>query len=161
MENFHTGRAYQLIFIAVTSFHILDTVEAQVACLQRCREHLALGGCVVLDFDLRVEDTVADRGFLRLFRRFEAEGKEVLVYQCVDRRPGSPQETALYRYEIYGSDGTLQRTLLRSLPWRRITVPEFRETARMAGFSHVELFGSFERELLTPEHEEAVAFLTP
>lgn len=121
MENFHTGRSYQLIFIAVTSFHILDTEEAQVACLQRCREHLAPGGRVVLDFDLGVEDPVADRGFLRLFRRFETEGKEVVVYQCVDRKPGTPQETVLYRYEIYGSNGDLERTLLRSLPWRRIS----------------------------------------
>ena len=161
MENFHAGNSYQLIFIAVTSFHILDTEEAQVACLQRCREHLAPDGRVVLDFDTRVEDPVAARGFLRLFRRFETEGKEVAVYQSVDRQDGTAHETLLYRYEIYGSDGDLERTLLRSLPWRRLTAQEFLKTARNAGFSHVELFGGFEREPLTPEHDEAVAFLAP
>jgi len=161
MESFHTARSYQLIFIAVTTFHILDTEKAQVACLKRCREHLASGGRVVLDLDLRVEDVVADGGFPRLFRRFETEGKEVLVYQCVERKSGSPQELVLYRYEIYGSDGILERTLLRSMPWRRLTVEEFRNTARKAGFSRVEFFGSYAFEPLTPEHEMAVVFLAP
>jgi len=159
MESFHTGRSYQLIFIAVTTFHILGSEKAQVACLERCRKHLAPGGKVVLDFDPGAEDSVVDRGFYRLFRRFEAEGREVVVYQCVERKPGAPEETILYRYEIYGSNGVLERTLLRGLPWRRFTVQEFRKMTGMAGFSQVELFGGFEREPLTPEHKEVVAFL--
>lgn len=159
MEAFHTGRSYQLIFIAVMTFHILGTEEAQTTCLKRCREHLAPGGRVVLDFDAGVEDPVADRGFLRLFRRYEAEGKQVVIYQCVERKPGSPHETVFYRYEIYGSNGILERTLLRRLPWRRISAQEFRKMARAAGFSQVELLGGFEREPLTPEHKEVVAFL--
>ena len=159
MESFHTGRSYRLIFIAVTTFHILGSEDAQVACLKHCRDHLAPGGRVVLDFDSGVEDLMADRGFLRLFRRFETEGREVVVYQCVERKPGAPEETILYRYEIYGSNGVLERTLLRGLPWRRIRVEEFRRMVRAAGFSQVELFGGFEREPLTPEHKEIVAFL--
>ena len=159
MESFHTGRIYKLIFIAVTTFHILGTEEAQTECLKRCREHLAPGGRVVLDLDLRVADPIVDRGFLRLFRRFETEDKNVMVYQCVERKPGDSQETVFYRYEIYGSDGALERTLLRALPWRRITVPEFRTMACEAGFSRVDLFGGFECEPLTPGHKEAVAFL--
>jgi len=159
MDRFQIERSYSLIFIAVTSFQILDTQQSQVSCLHRCRAHLVPGGQVVIDFVLAEDDAVADRGYMRLFRRFDAAGKHVVVYQTIEREPGRPCETALYRYEIHGPDGVLERTLLRTLPLRRLTVDEFRTTAQRAGFSQVELFGTYELGPLTPEHREVVAFL--
>lgn len=159
MDRFRIDRSYSLIFLAVTSFQILDTQESQIACLRRCREHLVPGGRVVLDFVLPEDGDVADRGGPRLFRRFDAAGKHVVVYQTVEREAGA-RETARYRYEIRGPGGVLERTFVRTLPWRRLTVDEFRATARRAGFSRAELFGTYDLRPLAPEHREIVAFLS-
>lgn len=160
MDRFRIDRSYSLIFIAVTSFQILDTRESQVACLRRCREHLVPGGRVVLDFAPARDDDAPDPGGTRLFRRFDAGEKHVVVYQTVERRPGSPRETARYRYEVHGPDGGLERTFQRTLPWRRLTADELRTTAQAAGFPQVELFGTYELRPLASDDREVVAFLS-
>ena len=49
MASFDLGRDFGAIFCAFNSFHHLRTVEQQLACLERCRAHLAPGGLLVLD----------------------------------------------------------------------------------------------------------------
>jgi SAM-dependent methyltransferase len=49
MTSFQLDRRFALVFCAFGSFHHLSTVEQQLACLERCREHLLPGGRLVLD----------------------------------------------------------------------------------------------------------------
>ncbi|MBN1949108.1 MAG: class I SAM-dependent methyltransferase, partial [Candidatus Cloacimonetes bacterium] len=54
MRKFHLGARFRFIFISYASFQLLLTMEDQLLCLDRIRDHLQPGGILGLDISTRV-----------------------------------------------------------------------------------------------------------
>ena len=157
MSEFSLGSQYDMVFIAVSSFLLLPTQEKQLGCLRSCHSHLNKGGRLILD--ILVERCPTDEAF-RFFRRIEVDGKQLLIQLASIRNNLHRCEELIYRYEVYADTGQLERTFIRTMPWRSVSPDEFTLMANQAGFENVEIFGGYTTDSPSSQHQEIVAILT-
>jgi len=160
MADFKIDKKYQLIFIAVSSFFILNGQEEQINCLKCCRDHLVDGGRLIIDCLIdSYERNMQRSGELKYFNKLEDNDKIVLIYVSSKMNTIQQRENIIFHYQIYSSDGILEKTVIRHLPWRWIHPDEFKLMAQIAGFSSLKLFGGYHLGPLEESCHEMVAIL--
>lgn len=141
-EDFHYEEPFDAILVPVGSFTLIDTFEASMAVLRRFRDHLVVGGVVVLDIQMlrfldpsgedRRQWTAANGDLLTV------EGKRVttdwLAQRVVNRT----------RYERW-RDNRLIETQLEPMAQRFWGREEFALALQVAGFGDIRVTAGYDR----------------
>jgi SAM-dependent methyltransferase len=151
MTSFDLGRRFAQVYCAFGTFHHLRTVEQQLACLARCRDHLPPGGTLVLDLinpDPAPAGAPADEpgaddmsaGVIgwtngRQIRSWATVVGSHRALQCNDCE---------VTYEIIEVDGSARR-VTETFPMRFVFRYELEHLLARAGFRIVTLYGDYDR----------------
>jgi hypothetical protein len=157
MTSFDLGRGFSQIFCAFGTFHHLRTVDEQLACLGRCREHLLPGGTLVLDLinpdpapaQAQAEGPLADEadaGPAEWTGGRRLHGW-VTVLECNRSQQCNECEAI---YEIVEPDGTTKR-LTETFPMRFVFRYELEHLLARCGFRVVTIYGDYDRSAFTDE----------
>jgi SAM-dependent methyltransferase len=151
MTTFELGRRYSLVAVPFASFQHLLTVDQQLACLERCRKHLAPGGRLVLDLP---NPAPAPLSAGHEAPAAEAEAAEVVEWtggrriqwwaSMREARPSLQQYTFEATYEIRGAGGTVRR-LHETYVLRYVFRYELEHLLHRAGFGIAALYGDYDR----------------
>jgi len=159
MSDFRLPRRYALILITFNAFIHNLTQEAQIRCLQRCREHLEPGGMLAFDTYF---PSLAIIGAPQHSRVLEGETKHPRtgeVIRLYDTRSFDRVEQiqhSLNEVEAVDAAGNV-RTLQRSeFRVRWVYKAEMALLLRAAGFARWEIHGAFERRPLTEETDDMI-----
>lgn len=152
MTAFDLGRRFAQVYCAFGTFHYLDTVEKQLSCLERCREHLLPGGTLVLDLinpdpapvSPGDEDPAPGSG-LESGLVAVTDGRCIRSWVTVIDCDRSQQcNHCEVRYETIGPDGTT-RQLAETFPCRFVFRYELEHLLARCGFRIVTLYGDYDR----------------
>ena len=144
------GRRFGLIFSAFRVFQHLETVEDQLACLERVKGHLAPGGSFAFDvfnprFDLMLDPEVPERENIR----FRDAGDEMIRYEAVTRDPVNQLIEVKFRYErLRNREVVSNQTTRFKMRW--FTRFELEHLMARAGFDRVQMYGDFDRLPVVP-----------
>ncbi len=151
MESFDLpGRRFALIYSAFRAFQHLDTVEQQLACLARVREHLAPGGVFAFDvfnprLDLLATETRPEE-FDLTFRQGDREVQR-LVATRYDRARQVSHVTMRY-IESGGGAAPQEKVVAFTMRW--FWRFELEHLLQRAGFREVTIHGDFDRSEVGP-----------
>lgn len=152
MTSFELGRTFAAVFCAFNSFHHLRAAEDQLACLGRCRAHLAPGGLLVLDLfnpDPESEAHAAEPAPTQVGGSPEfaawTGGRQIRHWlsACTYDRLTQTNECET-TYEILEADGSRTR-LTEQFALRLIHRFELEHLLARSGFRLVKLFGDYDR----------------
>ncbi len=162
MTSFDFSRRFAMVFCAFGSFHHLRTVEQQLDCLARCRDHLLPGGTLVLDLvnpdpslgvERATESTVDDMsgGVVewtsgRRVRSWATVVGNDRLLQCNDVE---------VTYEILEAHGATRR-LTETFPMRLLFRYELEHLLARSGFRTLALYGDYDR---SPFAEESLGMI--
>lgn len=147
MRAFDLGRAFDLIFAGLGTFHHLLTQEDQLACLRCAREHLAPGGLFVCDLRPWWHNDWEEGTSVPLFhdwtRVLPDSGETVTKLRSVrtDRARQIQHETHIY--DRLAADGTVRRTVT-TVDLRFATRYEMEGLLREAGLEPDQSYGDFD-----------------
>jgi SAM-dependent methyltransferase len=151
MTSFELGRRYAAIFCAFNSFHHLGTMDAQLACLERCHAHLMSQGVLVLDlFNPDPQPVKAEAS-----APTDAEAAAQVIEWTDGRHVRSWMSACEYNrqeqrddcemtYEITEADGA-KRRLTETFPLRWLYRFELEHLLARTGFRLVKLYGGYDR----------------
>jgi SAM-dependent methyltransferase len=157
MTSFDLGPRFAQIYCAFGSFHHLRTVEEQLACLERCSNHLLPGGTLVLDLinpdpapSSAAGDEPADNGTSAGTAEWTGR-REVRSWATVLGCNRSLQcNDCEVTYEIVEADGTSRR-LTETFPMRFVFRYELEHLLARTGFRIAALYGDYDRSPLADE----------
>ncbi len=165
MTSFDLNERFAQIHCPFGSFHHLRTVEEQLACLGRCRDHLLPGGTLVLDL-INPDPAPSDRpsevapgasvvepiGSPSTTGTVEwTEGRRIRSWATVVSGSRALQvNDCEVTYEILEPDGTSRR-LTETFPMRFVFRYELEHLLARCGFSIVALYGDYDRSAFTDE----------
>jgi SAM-dependent methyltransferase len=157
MASFDLKRRFAQIYCAFGTFHHLRTVEQQLACLDRCRQHLLPQGTLILDLinpdpapatadgDVRAAGETAanivDWTEGRRIRSWATMLNYQRLLQCNDCE---------VTYEIIEADGATRR-LTETFPMRLLYRYELEHLLARCGFRIVALYGDYDRSVFSDE----------
>jgi SAM-dependent methyltransferase len=151
MTSFALSREFALIFCAFGSFHHLSTVDQQLQCLQRCREHLRPGGTLVLDLinpDPVIEsesDGVTSHPDISSGLAQTTDGRCIRSWATVLRCRRSLQvNDCEITYEITETNGIV-RQHTETFPMRFLFRFELEHLLARSGFRIAALYGDYDR----------------
>ncbi len=158
MAAFDLGRRFAQVYCAFGTFHHLRTVEQQLSCLERCRDHLMPGGTLVLDLinpdpapaaSGDAEATVSgglESGMVEVGggRRIRSW---VTVLECHRALQCNDCEVT---YETIESDGTTRR-LTETFPFRFVFRYELVHLLARCGFRVMAMYGDYDRSAYSDE----------
>ena len=160
MQSFDLGeRRFRLIYSAFRAFQHLETVDDQLACLARVRAHLEPDGVFAFDvFNPAAERVALDD---------EPEAQDLCLPARAAQCAGSLALRGTARHSSCRSRCVTWRTRSadgrRSAEETRVTFSmrwfwryELEHLLRRAGFTHVEMFGDFDR---SPIRRDSPAFV--
>ena len=159
MSDFSLPRRFGLIMIPFNAFIHNLTQEAQIRCLQLCREHLLPDGKLTYDtFFPALEFVSTSPGTRVLEGEFPhpQTGLPVRMYdtRTIDRV--AQVFHSLNEVELLAADGSVQ-TVHRSADRSRYFYKhEMELLLRIAGFARWEIYGDFDRRPLTRETEAMI-----
>jgi SAM-dependent methyltransferase len=154
MSDFRLPRRYALITMACNSFVHNLTQEAQLRCLERCRQHLLPGGLMAFDTffpDLGIIGAPQNTRVLELETKHPVTGATFRAYDTRRFDRVEQIQHSLNELELIGEDGsatTVQRSETRM---RWIYKGEMALLLRVAGFARWEIYADFDRRPLTRE----------
>jgi len=151
MTSFDLGRRFALITIPFAGFQHLRTVEQQLACLDRCREHLLPHGTLVLDLPnpdpappshARLEGPTDGEATAELVDW--TDGRRIRWWMTVIDYQRSLQCTECeVTYEIIAADGAT-RCVSETFPLRYVFRYELEHLLVRARFRVVTLHGDYD-----------------
>lgn len=147
MQDFSLpGRRFGLIYSAFRAFQHLYTIDDQVRCLAAVRAHLAPGGSFAFDvFNPRLDRVAAPSEPEAEDLRFEDAGDEVVRFTAQTRDAATQLLDLSMRYERRRSGAAVSSETAR-FRMRWFTRFELQHLMVRAGFSHVAIFGHFDRQ---------------
>ena len=167
MTSFELGRRYAAVICPFGGFQQLPTVEAQLACLERCRAHLAPHGRLVLDLPnpdpappSHASDEPADGEATAELVDWTG-GRRIRWWMTV-----TGYERALQRsecqvtYEVSEADGSTRR-LCETIVLRYIFRYELEHLLVRAGYRLVALYGDYDRSPFTDGSPAMIAVAEP
>lgn len=167
MASFDLGRHFAAIICPFGSFQQLRTVEQQLACLDRCRDHLAPHGELVLDLPnpdpappSYAPDGPAD-GEATAESVAWTDGRHIRWWMTV-----TGYERALQRsecevtYEVIEADGATRR-LTETIVLRYIFRYELEHLLVRAGFRLIALYGDYDRSPFADGSPAMIALAEP
>ena len=156
MSDFSLPRSYGLVMIPFNAFIHNMTQQAQISCLQRCREHLLPGGKLVFDtFFPSLEIVGAPQNTRVLEGEFPHPhtGLPMRMYDTRTFDRVAQTQHSLNELELLAADGTVQSVLRSEVSSRYLYKHEMELLLRVAGFARWEICGDFDGRPLTREDE--------
>ncbi|HJW74991.1 MAG TPA: class I SAM-dependent methyltransferase [Thermoleophilia bacterium] len=152
MTAFDVGRRFALITVPFAGFQHLRTVEQQLACLERCRDHLLPGGRLVLDLPnpdptppSHVHDEGPTDGEATAQLVDWTEGRRIRWWATVvDYQRALQCAEYEVTYEIIAADGATSR-ISETFPLRYVFRYELEHLLVRSGFLIGALYGDYDR----------------
>lgn len=144
MQDFELGSdRFMLIFAGFRGFQHLYTVEAQLACLDCVRRHLAPGGCFAFDVFAPDLDRLRQGHVEEEDARFELDGEEIVRYSAVDYDLAHQMMQVRMRYERR-QDGEVIDNEIVEMRMRYFFRYELEHLLARAGFDDVRIYAGFD-----------------
>jgi SAM-dependent methyltransferase len=162
MTRFRLGERFALVIAPFRGFLHNVTREEQLACLQRCHEHLRPGGLLALDVFLPSLPIMAAshgsmEGLWRWTDSFElSEGRAVTFSEATVYAPEAQRLTTSHRYDVRGPDGTLVRSLIQVLELAYVYPGDMRDLLATTGYRDINLEGGFDGSPIDESSSEIV-----
>ena len=159
MSDFSLPRRFGLVMIPFNAFIHNMTQEAQIRCLQLCREHLLPGGMLVFDtFFPSMEIIGAPQNTRVLEGEFPhpETGLPMRMYDTRSFDRVAQLQHSLNELELLAADGTVAAVYRSQVSSRYVYKHEMELLLRIAGFARWEIYGDFDRRPLTRENEAMV-----
>lgn len=159
MSNFSLPRRFELVMIPFNAFIHNMTQEAQIRCLQLCREHLLPGGELAFDTFFPSLEIVGAPQNTRVLEGEIPHPESGLPMRMYDTRSFdrvAQEQRSLNEIELLAADGSVE-TVHRSEDCSRyIYKHEMELLLRFAGFARWEIYGDFDRRPLTRENDAMI-----
>lgn len=159
MSDFSLPRRFALVMIPFNAIIRNMTQEAQIRCLQLCREHLLPGGMLAFDTFFPALETV---GLPPNTRVLEGEvphpdtGLPMRMYDTRTFDRVAQVQHSVNEFELLAADGRVQAVYRSQVSSRYIYKHEMELLLRIAGFARWEIAGDFDRRPLTRETEPMI-----
>ena len=167
MTSFDLGRRFAQIYCAFGTFHHLRTVEQQLACLERCSDHLLPSGTLVLDLinpdpaPARVDAAEPTNHDTSTGIVDWTDGRQIRSWATVLECHRSLQcNDCEVTYEIIEADRTTRR-LAETFPMRFVFRYELEHLLFRSGFRVIALYGDYDCSPLTDESPAMIAIAEP
>jgi SAM-dependent methyltransferase len=164
MSDFRLPRRYALIMITFNAFIHNLTQEAQIRCLELCREHLAPGGMLAFDTFFPGLGTIGapeNTRVLELEMQDPRTGRPLRLYDTRNFDRVEQIQRSLNEIEMVGADGAITLVQRSRFSTRYIYKAEMALLLRVAGFQRWEILGGFDRRPLAQETDGMVVFAWP
>jgi len=157
MTSFDLDRRFAQIYCAFGTFHHLRTVEQQLACLARCRQHLLPKGNLILDLinpdpapaSVNSDAPVAGEAAANIVDW--TDGRRIRSWATMlDYQRALQCNDCEVTYEIIEVDGTTRR-LTETFPMRLAYRYELEHLLARCGFRIVALYGDYDRSAFSDE----------
>ncbi len=159
MSDFSLSRRYRLIMIPFNAFIHNMTQDAQIRCLQLCREHLSPGGELTFDTFFPSLEIVGSPQNTRVLEGELPHPETGLPMRMYDTRSFdrvAQVQHSVNEIELLSADGSVQTVHRSEISSRYIYKQEMALLLRVAGFARWEIYGDFDRHPLTRENEAMV-----
>jgi SAM-dependent methyltransferase len=159
MSDFRLPRRYALIMITFNAFIHNLTQEAQIRCLERCREHLLPGGLLAFDTFFPALETIGAPQNIRVLEGEVQDPRTGLSLRMYDTRNFdrvAQTQHSLFEVEQVGADGTVQTIHRSEFTTRYFYKEEMALLLKVAGFPRWEICGGFDRRPLTRETDAMI-----
>jgi SAM-dependent methyltransferase len=159
MSDFALSRRYALIMIPFNAFIHNMTQEAQIRCLNICREHLLPGGELTFDTFFPSLDIVGTPQNTRVLEGELPHRDTQLPIRLYDTRSFdrvAQEQHSINEIELLAADGSVQTVYRSESRSRYIYKHEMELLLRVAGFARWEIYGDFDRRPLTRESDAMV-----
>jgi SAM-dependent methyltransferase len=161
MSDFRLPRRYALITITFNAFIHNLTQEAQIHCLELCRQHLLPGGVLVFDTFFPGLGIIGTAENTRVLEGETRDPRTGLLLRMYDTRTFYRVEQiqrSLNEVEMVGADGAVQTIHRSEFRTRYVYKAEMALLLRVAGFARWEICGDFDRRPLTRETDSMLVF---
>ena len=159
MSDFSLPRRYSLVMIPFNAFIHNMTQEAQIRCLQLCREHLLPGGELTFDTFFPSREYTATPQGTRVMEGEMPHPATGLPMRMFDTRtidPVAQTQHSLNELELLAADGSVQTVYRSQCSSRYIHQHEMELLLRVAGYARWEIYGDFDRLPLTRENDAMI-----
>ncbi len=159
MADFMLPRRYALIMITFNAFIHNLTQEAQISCLNRCREHLLPGGLLAFDTffpGLEIIGAPQRTRVLELEMLHPDTGLPLRLYDTRSFDRVLQTQHSVNEIEFLDEKGEVARTQRSEFSTRWVYKAEMELLLRVAGFDRWEIHGDFEGRPLTQETDAMV-----
>lgn len=159
MSDFRVPRRFALVMIPFNAFIHNMTQEAQIRCLQLCREHLLPGGLLAFDTFFPAAQIVGSPPKTRVMEGEFPHPETGLTMRMYDTRTFdrvAQTQHSLNEIEEVGKDGSVRIVHRSEVSSRYIYKEEMALLLRVAGFKRWEILGDFDRKPLTQETDALI-----
>jgi SAM-dependent methyltransferase len=159
MSDFSLPRRFGLVMIPFNAIIHNMTQEAQIRCLQLCREHLLPGGNLTFDTffpSLEIIGTPEHTRVLEGEIPHPETGLPIRMYDTRSFDRVAQVQHSLNEIELLAADGSVQTVHRSEFSTRYIYKHEMELLLRVAGFARWEIYGDFDRRPLTRENDAMV-----
>ena len=159
MGDFRLPRRYALVMIPFNAFGHNMTQEAQVRCLERCREHLLPGGLLAFDGAFPSAEWVCAPQNVRVLEGEFADRRTGLPVRHYDTRRFDRVRQIQYstnEAEFLDAEGTVTSVHRSQIEIRWVYKEEMALLLRVAGFPRWEICGGFDRRPLAEETDQMI-----
>lgn len=147
MQAFALGQRFRLAIMPFNTFMHLLTLEAQLAVLERVRQHLEPGGLFALDVPNPGEAYAAQEQGLTLERTFADGDHTVQQFSAVTLDRAAQLARITWLYDSTAPSGAVERTIV-PLTLRYTFPGEMRLLLERSGLALAQLYGDYDRSPL-------------
>jgi SAM-dependent methyltransferase len=159
MSDFSLPRRFRLVMIPCNAFIHNMTQEAQIRCLQLCREHLLPGGMLAFDTffpSVEIIGTPENTRVLEGEIPHPRTGMPMRMYDTRSFDRVAQVQHSVNEIEVLAADGSVQTIHRSEDSGRYIYKHEMELLLRVAGFARWEIHGDFDRRPLTRENDAMI-----
>jgi hypothetical protein len=159
MSDFQLPRRYALIMITFNAFIHNLTQEAQLRCLELCRQHLVPRGLLAFDLYFPGLGIIGAPQSTRVLEgevRHPHTGLPIRLYDTRSFEPVEQIQRSLNEVEILDNEGNTRILQRSQFSVRWVYKAEMALLLRVAGFARWEIFGDFNRRPLTKDTDAMV-----
>lgn len=159
MSDFSLPRRFGLIMIPFNAFIHNMTQEAQIRCLQLCREHLLPGGLLAFDTFFPAVEAIGTPANTRVMEGEFPHPETGLPMRMYDTRTFdrvAQTQHSINEVELLAADGSVQTVHRSEIRSRYMYKNEMELLLRVAGFARWEIYGDFDRRPLTLETDAMI-----
>lgn len=159
MSEFSVPRRFKLVMIPFNAFIHNMTQDAQIRCLQLCREHLLPCGMLAFDTFFPSLEYVSTPEKTRVLEGEMPHPETGLPMQMYDTRTidrVAQTQHSLTELELLAADGSIATVYRSQCCSRYFYKHEMELLLRVAGFARREIYGDFDRRPLTRENDAMI-----
>lgn len=159
MSTFSLDREYALVMIPFNAFIHNMTQDAQVSCLERCRQHLRPGGLLAFDTFFPSLEIIGAEQNTRVLEGELPHPETGLPMRMYDTRSFdrvAQIQNSINELELLDAEGNITQTHRSATSGRYIFKQEMELLLRVAGFRRWWVAGDFDGRPLTKETDAMV-----